>query len=123
MGFLGGLWVVVSAYNAGRLLMPSREEFVRSRYEELTTSILLGLGALMVTGMAATWILGTFSFWTAALLSIGFVLGGFWRIRKEQLLPCEPCAFPVWERPLMLSLALGSVAMTLAWPKSHRHLQ
>ncbi|MDP7560059.1 MAG: hypothetical protein QF745_05915, partial [Planctomycetota bacterium] len=62
MGFLGGLLVVLTAYLAGRLLMPNRTHYARSRYEELTTSILLGLATLMTAGMAATWALGTFSF-------------------------------------------------------------
>ncbi|MBO46505.1 MAG: hypothetical protein CMJ96_06365 [Planctomycetes bacterium] len=116
MGFLGGLLVVLTAYLAGRLLMPNRTHYARSRYEELTTSILLGLATLMTAGMAATWALGTFSFGIATLLSLGFAGGGVWRIRREWKQAVEPCAFPVWERPLMLSLAIGSVAMTLAWP-------
>ncbi len=117
-GFIGGLIVVFSAYCCGRALLPTRHALSRSRYEELTTSILLGTGGLIVMGMAAVFTLGTFSFISAATLSLATLIVGGIKIRREW--SCShhlaPCAFPLPQRPLMLLLGIGSVAMTLAWP-------
>ena len=116
IGFIGGLVLVVSAYLAGRALLPARAQMARSCYEELCTSILLGLGALQVAGMATVFVFGTFTLAAAISLSLAAAACGIWRIREQASSPVEPCAFAPLLRLLILTLGVGSVAMTLAWP-------
>ncbi len=116
MTFLGGLIFLVVASVIGRALLPRRQHFLRSRWEELAVSYLLGCSAVMV-GLSAGLALGIsfhLLFWLPLPSALGcaYVL---WK-RKESSQDLAPCSFSRTTGLTLVLLGVGAVIATLVLP-------
>jgi len=116
MTFLGGLAFLLVASVIGRALLPLRQNFARSQWEELAVAYLLGTSAIMVSVTAGLALGISFHllFWLPLLgaLGCGYVL---WK-RKESKQDLAPSSFSRATAITLILLGVGAVAATLVLP-------
>ena len=116
MSALGALLVVLSLWLWGRALLPARTRVSRARWEEQAVAYLIGAALLPLLAMALAWIGLGFSTTVAwILLGAGLVLGS-WRVWRDRADACAPAELGRGAALLLGSLAVGSIAVTLAFP-------
>jgi len=113
---IGGVLFLLIATVIGRAMLPQRQRLVRSRWEELALSYLLGCTAVMV-GLTAGLAAGI-SFHLLFFLPIAAAFGCGYLIWKGKESPQDFAAnlFSRWTTTTLVLLAVGSIAATLALP-------
>lgn len=112
--FFAGLAVLILIWTTGKALLPDRTQLARSRWEDFSVSYLLGVAVVSLLGNLILAMHLSMTVVAIEFVAVGLLTAAIcWKRRGTDSAPTQ---LATWQGVLLATLAMASIAATLAYP-------